>query len=247
MICPKCNSEIPDDENECPECHYDTKENVKKTRRKGNLRKKILFVLVIVLAVSIAGFSVYAGLNENKGYRKSQKLSKKIGENSEKAYSYAKTECVSSSAYDSLNELTDFNVLCESEKSIEVYGVKLPAWAIFCSEDSFGKLECVTYCDFKVLKNNINGIRKSSRIDISQIKTGMKSAGVDEILDMKPYQTVYSKNSISKKYKYYFKQNDGVKAYYITVIFSPDTNTVNSPVIEEKNDFIYEILKSEKH
>ena len=66
---------------------------------------------------------------------------------------------------------------------------------------------------------------------------------MESVMNMKPYQIVYSENSTSVKYKYYCKdkQSDMINAYYITVILGKD-NKVNSPVIEEENDFISEIL-----
>ena len=255
MICSECKSEIPEDVKVCPNCSAELcnnkKEKSEKRKRKSGkkvkVRGRIIAFLLILFSVIVIVFTLFASVSSNQGYRRAQKIAKKIGENPEKAYTSSKADFVSSSDYDFLNELTDFTVLNESDNRISVYGVGLPSWIVFCNEDSFGKLESVSYFDFRILKNNINGIKQKSRIDVSQISTGMKMSEADKIIGMKPYQIVFSENIISKKYKYYYKdkQNGNINAYYITVIFNSETNIVNSPAIEEKNDFMFDILKPE--
>jgi len=214
----------------------------------GKKRFRLLAVILAVIIAVIVFLIVYITVSGSQGMRKSQKLSKKIGETSEKAASYADIELTASSDFDFVNELVPFTSLAESEKTTKVYDVNVPEWTIFCSENSFGKLESVTYCDFRVLKKNINGFHKNNRVDTSAISTGSTLAEVDSVLDMDPYQIVYSENSISRKYKYYYKDKESgrIKAYYVTVMFGKD-NKVNSPVIEEANNFIFEILKAENN
>lgn len=216
--------------------------------KKRHIRKKSGFILILAAVCAVAVFIVYAVVSNNQGLRTSQKLSKKIGEQIEKAASYANAELVSASDFNFINDLMNFDVLAESEKTTDVYGIKIPEWTVFCSGNSFGKLESVTYCDFRVLSKNINGIKKSERIDVSLIDTGMTFSEAEKIINIKPYQIVYSENSTAFKYKYYCrdKQSDMIKAYYITVMVGKD-NKVNSPVIEEKNDFISEILKADSN
>lgn len=228
----------------------ETQEDKEKTPKKRHIRKKPGFILILaaVCAVAAAVFIVFAVVSNNQGLRMSQKLSKKIGEQIEKAASYANAELVSASDFNFINDLMNFDVLAESEKTTDVYGIKIPEWTVFCSGNSFGKLESVTYCEFRVLSKNINGIKKSERIDVSLIDTGMTFSEAEKIINIKPYQIVYSENSTAYKYKYYCrdKQSDMINAYYITVMVGKD-NKVNSPVIEEKNDFISEILKADSN
>lgn len=249
MICPGCKKEVKDEVEQCPECGIKFDFSKKKKRFKLNIKKnnklKLISVIVLLVIITVAvliSLFIFAG---NKGERVSDKLSKKIGELSEKSISSSGIEFVSSSDYEFLNSLINSNVIGESDKKIKIYGVNIPQWAIYCSEDKFGKLSTVTYCDFRVLSNNINGIKKNSRVDISYISSGKTEKEVDNYLDMKPYQIFYSESMKSKKYKYYYidKQSENVKAYYITVIYDKTEHTVTAPAIEEENDFIGEILK----
>ncbi len=212
--------------------------------KKGRIRIAAAAALIIVLAA--AGMVIFASVSGNQGIRRAQKLSKKIGEPAEKAAAYASVELVKSSDFGFINELHTFTSLAEADSSTRVYDVGMPKWVIYCSENSFGKLESVTYCNFSVLSSNINGTKKNARIDTSSVSVGNTVSEVDKVLRMKPYQIVYSENSSSRKYKYYYKdkQTGDIKAYYITVIFGDD-NKVNSPVLVEENNFIYDILKSE--
>lgn len=261
MVCSKCNTKLPDDAAVCSKCGAEIISDEKKPKGKKEKKSKnqtgakgrkarirIILTAACILIVVAAVMTAASVISGNKGMLRAQKLAKKIGETTDKAVSSAKLDFVTYSDYDFLNGLVLSNYISESDKSIDVYDVSMPEWAVFCGEDAFGKLDSVTYCDFRILENNINGIKKKSKIDVSQITTGKTQKEVDSILDMKPYQTVYSKDMVSKKYKYYYrdKQENRIRAYYITVIFDSDENTANSPAIEEENDFIKEILKPEK-
>lgn len=224
--------------------------NEDKGRRSGKKsrkpRRKTVFLIIITAVIAVSGIAVFLSVTGNQGIRKSQKLAKKIGEPLEKAAASAGVELMDSSDFELINELCTFNSLYESERSTSVYDVKMPEWTIYCSENSFGKLESVTYCDFRVLSSSINGIKKSSEIDVSRISTGSTASEVDDVLKMDPYQVVYSENSTARKYRYYYKnkQSGVVKAYCVTVIFGEE-GKVNSPVIVENNDFIFDVLKVE--
>ena len=89
--------------------------------------------------------------------------------------------------------------------------------------------------------------KRNKIIPISHLQgapVGTTEKDADEILDMEPYQICYLEETKVKKYKYYCEDNinDSIEAYYITVMFN-DKNVVNAPVIEEKNDFISDILR----
>ena len=239
----KSKSEVSAESSEVTE----EKESVPK-KKKDKKKFRLVLWLAAVIIVIFAVIIIFAFVSQNQGLRKSQKLSKKIGEQCDKAASYANTELVSSLDFSFINDMLPFDTLAESERTTSVYGVKIPEWTIFCSKNSFDKLESVTYCDFRILNKNINGIKKSEKIDTSGIHTGDTLSEVESVMNMKPYQIVYSENSTSVKYKYYCKdkQSDMINAYYITVILGKD-NKVNSPVIEEENDFISEILKADSN
>ena len=259
MICPKCESVEPDNSKICSSCGYKFSENSvrnKSLREKNSSKKKffkirknnrvkIYFIIIAVIIAAVTIIAISVGVSSNKGIRKCEKLAKKIGQSSEKAANYANVEFTKASDYSFLNGLTDYSYICESDKKTDIYGVSIPLWAIFCTEDMFGNLSDIAYYNFTVLENNINGEKKKSRFDISSIKTGMNKKDVSKLLDMDLYCLSVSDGIKSEKYKYYYKdkKNDDIKAYYLTIIFDDD-NKVSSPVIEEENVFINDIIKA---
>ena len=223
--------------------------NVSEDKGSGKTQKKSkgkILAVIIAVALVASGGAIWYSVSGNQGLRKSQKLAKKIGEPLEKAVSSAGVELTGSSDFEYINELCTFTSLVESGRQTHVYNVSLPEWTIYCSENSFGKLESVTYCDFRALSSNINGEKKNSAIDVSPITPGSTSSEVDAVLKMKPYQIVYAGTITSKKYRYYYKnkQSGAVKAYIVTVIFGED-GKVNSPAVVESSNFILDVLRVE--
>lgn len=212
-------------------------------RRISKKVKIVIIAVVLAVLVIIIVSLVFSALGKS-GMRKSEKLAKKIGEPVNKASAYAKVEFQSALKYDFLDGITESSLVVESGSDTDVYGVKLPSWCIFCTENTFGNLGDVTYYNFDVLSDNINGVKKESKVDVLDITVGTTEKDADEILDMEPYQICYLEETKVKKYKYYCEDNinDSIEAYYITVMFN-DKNVVNAPVIEEKNDFISDILR----
>ncbi len=251
MTCPKCGSKQSDKAVSCTVCGYsvDVEKNSNTTKKslfsRMSKKAKILILGIVILIILIPVILLILNLTGNKGIRKSEKLAKKIGDSIVKASDYAKVELQQVSGYDFLDINKENSLIYEASSDTDVYGVEFPSWIIVCTEDMFGNLVDVTYYNFQVLSDNINGVKKESKIDISGIKPGVSEKESDDILDMEPYQIYYQDGTKVKKYKYYFKNNSThtIDAYYITVMFN-DKGTVNAPVIEEINDFISDILKT---
>lgn len=224
-----------------------SKTTEKKSGLFGKVSKKAKIVMIIVLVALLTVLIVTLVLSVMKGtgMRKSEKLAKKLGEPMSKASSYADVELKPADKYVFLEGITESSLVYESKSDTDVYGVKLPVWSIFCTEDMFGNLSDVTYYNFDILSKNINGVKKESKIDVFDITLGTTEKKSDEILDMEPYQVCFLDGSKVKKYKYYCEDyvNNSIAAYYITVMFN-DKNVVNAPVIEEENDFISDILRT---
>lgn len=213
----------------------------------GKIKIKTAAVILAAIAAVTAVILIVLSVNSSQGIRKSQKLAKRIGDPVDKAASAANVELADSSDFEFVNELSTFSAVVESGRKTRVYDTGFPEWVIYCGENAFGNLESVTYCDFRILSSSINGVRKSGRIDTSRITAGSTLADTESVLGMDPYQIVYSESSVSRKYRYFYKdrQTGDVKAYIITVIFGKD-NIVNSPVITEENNFLFDALKIDK-
>lgn len=228
-----------------PEPEEKNSKNISKKDKKFKIiAVGIGVVLIIVIAIIIS-----VSMMSDIGMKNTRKLAKKIGEDKNKAYSSAKLsdDTVSKSDFEFLNVLAKgSDSIIESDKQVSVSGVVMPKWAIFCMTDSFGKLTDVSYYDFEQLQNNMNGCKKKGIIDTSPITNGTSEKEAEKILDMEPYITQYSSDTVTKTYKYYYKdkQTKSINAYYIRVLFSRENNTVIAPVVSEKNDYILDILET---
>ena len=231
-----------------PEPEKAEEKNSKNISKKDK-KFKIIAVSIGVVVIIVIAIIIVMSMMSDIGMKNTKKLAKKIGEDKDKAYSSAKLadDTAKKSDFEFLNVLAeDSDSIIESDKQITVSGVVMPKWVIFCSADLIGKLTDVSYYDFEQLQNSMNGCKKKSLIDTSQITNGMDEKEVDSILDMEPYITQYSSDTVTKTYKYYYKdkQTKSINAYYIQVLFSRDNGTVKAPVISEKNDFILNVLET---
>lgn len=219
-------------------------ENISRKDKKFKLAAAAVCGVLALTAVIV----ITVALTTNVGLKNTRKLAKKIGGEASKAYSSAKLsdDVIKTSDFEFLNILAkDSTSIIEADKQIAVAGVVMPEWTIFCSTDLSGNLTSVSYYDFAQLKNNMNGCKKKSLIDTTQITKGMNEKEVDKILDMDPYIIQYSSDTVSKTYKYYYKdkQTKSINAYFLSVMFN-DNGMVNAPVISEKNDFIQNVLET---
>ncbi|NLK71281.1 MAG: hypothetical protein GX286_07605 [Clostridiales bacterium] len=214
--------------------------------KKPKKKLKVIISLVLIILIIITVFVIFVILNKNDGEKIAISLSEKLGSTAEKAAKNADIKLKKLSDYDFINDLGDFSDIYESKSTIKVNGVNVPEWVILCYSDKSGKLEEVVYYNYKILKDNVNGMKVKKKIDVSKIEDGATIEEVEKILNLKPIQVIRS-NDDKKiyKYKYYYEDSKSKdeKSYYITIMLNFDDKVMAVQEIED--DYITKVLSLE--
>lgn len=182
------------------------KEKVKKTIPRSVKIK--IFVGIVAFAVVIVLFFVITSLvTASKGENIASKVP--LGRNIDYCIKETGADFSASSAYTSMRSVSNFNYICESEKSVNIDGIVVPSWAVTVSEDSTGILESVEYYNFNLLKGGWKGEHSAIRLTKDSVTYGMDEKAVAKAIGFKPY---YIKKTNDDKqiscYRYYIVDND---------------------------------------
>lgn len=270
MKCPKCGVENEEGAAFCGGCGEDLSsenimntldENAKKTDKKSEKRSsrrkktqtessdggekaakksKTKFMLIAAAIIIVLAAVVIIVLMNMPS--EGEKVLKNVPIGRNLAYAEAKTETVftAESKYGAVNELGDFDNICEGNMTIKVEGVSFPEWAIAVSLANDETIERVAYYDFSQLQTNWKGHHSKSEIDQDVVEYGMKRKAVDRALGFMPYSIVKGiDNTVTNVYRYYYSDevtgNDVVCNFY--VVFNDVDESVKN-VYVNKLDYI---------
>lgn len=234
MICKKCGSECPDGNIFCEACgaeldapvlpdNIDDKGRVKKQakpkkepkpkkerkqrtpeEREAFGRKiKAAVICLALIAVVVIIVLVSQLFSASDGYNAAQKIP--VGRNV--AYAEAETGLTFSekSVNGMINNMTDFDYICISDKTTKVSGSEQPRWVILLTVGDDDLISAVEYYDFTQLKLNWKGRKMAEMLDQNSLEYGMSIKSVNKKLGLKPY---YIKRTVSNDstycYRYYF-------------------------------------------
>lgn len=223
MKCAKCGFENVEGAIFCGQCGEDLSsdnimntldenaENVKKKSKKekrnnGEKSKKNVKAIVIgcIAAVAVVAGAIAIMLNlPSEG----EKVLKNVPIGRDLAYAEAKTECDfnEKSKYAAIEDVTDFDNICEGNLTIKVEGVSFPEWAIAVDLANDETINKVVYYDFSQLQKDWKGHHCSEKIDQSIIEYGMKRKAVDKALGFTPYSIIKEiDNTVTNIYRYYY-------------------------------------------
>lgn len=237
-LCKKTKLPDEDIKEECAEVTV-----VEKATKK---RFKVIISIALVILIIIVALIIFIMINKNDGERIAISLSEKLGSTAEKAAVNANVKLKKISNYNFINDMGEFSDIYESKSTIKINGINVPEWVILCYSDKNGKLEEVSYFNYKILKNNINGIKSNGRIDIDKIEDGFTIEETERILNLEPIQVM--RNNDDKKiykYKYYYEDSKtkNEKSYYITIMLNFDDKVM--AVQETEDNYITKILSLE--
>ncbi|NLP26886.1 MAG: hypothetical protein GX365_06020 [Clostridiales bacterium] len=227
-------AELPDE---------DIKEECAEATKKGF---KVIIAIALVILIIIVALIIFIMINKNDGERIAISLSEKLGSTAEKAAANANVKLKKTSNYNFINDMGGVSDIYESKSTIKINGINVPEWVILCYSDKNGKLEEVSYFNYKILKNNINGMKSNGRIDIDKIEDGFTIEETEKILNLEPIQVM--RNNDDKKiykYKYFYEDSKtkNEKSYYITIMLNFDDKVM--AVQETEDNYITKILSLE--
>ncbi len=259
MVCPKCAVLIDDNCDTCYSCgmefrHAETpvkdnneppapsKANKPISRLKNLNKKKIIFfsaitIVFVVLIVLFVKFFV-----RKDGISLAYKLNEKIGQNIVKLEKNAKIHVNTSSSSPAINKPADFDYIYESDKSIEVDGVKVPEWTItFYATDT--DITKIYYRDYTQQKKSYKGIRMKNPVDIDDLKKCSDLEEVEECFGFKPISiTFHSDKTKEYRYMFYFNNDDKDEERREFIITFDESDDVKD-ISETKYNNLNNILK----
>ena len=223
--CPKCGKDIVDNSEIsffCSECGYkfnNHKQKKIKVKTQNSIFKKIkqlptffkskknLAILSVVIIV-IFVFILFLNLLKEDGLKIAYKTSEKIGQNIVKVEENAKIHVDTSSECNAINKSADFDYIYESDKKIEVDGVKVPEWIIkFYATDT--DITKIYYRDYSLQKKNYKGKKLKEPIEYDDIKECKTLKQIKNKFDIDPISiTFYNDNTKEYRYMFYYINSD---------------------------------------
>lgn len=179
--------------------------------------KPILITALIIIVLAAEAILVLMNLPSE-----GEKVLKNVPIGRNLAYAEAKTETdfTKISKYDAVNQLGDFDYICEGNLTIKIEGVSFPEWAIAVSLANDETIDRVTYYDFTQLQKNWKGHHSTKKIELTAVEYGMKRKAVDRSLGFTPYSIIKGiDNTVTNVYRYYYSDetsgNDVVSNYCV--------------------------------
>lgn len=150
MICPICDSHIPDDSKVCSHCGEPvvtsvaerktaagaSKNKNKPARSKKDFNKRLKAVktgglFLVILAVIVAVICFIVGRIPGKGIQAFESISEKLGRSVEIAQNNAGVVLQKDSEYPVLHEIINYDYIYTADKTTKVGGIFLPEWAVY--------------------------------------------------------------------------------------------------------------------
>ncbi|MDR4041225.1 MAG: zinc ribbon domain-containing protein, partial [Ruminococcus sp.] len=102
-------------------------------------------------------------------------------------------------------------------------GINYTEWASLVTVVDKERIQTVKYSNFKVLKNNANGEKKSKAINLDKFEQGAKWSGLSDTIDLEYYGIVWSKDTKNYIYRYWYDNDAGDKQpVVLNVTFDTD-------------------------
>lgn len=244
MICPRCKCEISDDSKTCEICgkkiakgkRFFGKSKKSKTKVNPMLEKepkkisaeskiKLIAAVLATVAVVIVILVIIVKVNNETGINTAKEIAEYINEPILTARNETDIYLSDESAFDGVNNLAKFHYVVESEKHVEVDGVKYPKWAVLVHLNDNDEIANITYVDFTVLKKNHKGCKTDGEITLDEVKTGDKYRKTVDKIDAEPFAVVFDGTNTTYVYKYYFiNEYKDEQAMTLSVVFNKNND-----------------------
>lgn len=206
----------------------DKKLSAEEQKKNTAFRIKLVLAAVAVIAVVIIIFIIAGSISSTKGAKIADKVP--LGRNIEYCIKETGEEFASTSQYKDMKSVSNFDYICESDKTVNISGISVPEWAVLVTEDSSRILDTVEYYDFRTLKNGWKGEHSNIRFTQETVSYGMDMKTVNKTIGFTPYYTKKTSDNKSLNcYRYYIVDSDTgterVFNYYV------EFNDVNGTVV----------------
>lgn len=196
--------------------------------KKAALRIKLIAAAIAVIAIVIVIIIIAGNINSTKGAKIADKVP--LGRNIDYCIKETGEDFTSTSQYKDMKSVSNFDYICESDKTVNISGITVPRWAVLVTEDSSRILDTVEYYDFSSLKNGWKGEHSNIRFTKETVTYGMDVKTVNKTIGFTPYYTKKTSDNKSLNcYRYYIVDNDTgterVFNYYV------EFNDVNGTVV----------------
>ncbi|MDB8744099.1 zinc ribbon domain-containing protein [Ruminococcus bicirculans] len=230
MECPKCHKSVDDDDIFCPNCDTrlrpDKNTSIMKRFKKQNKplnveivgekkhklsenKLKLILITVAVVLLVVLVVLIVVNIISGKGENTAESISEYIGVDVANAQKKLDMHFKDESAFQGVNNALNFDYIIESDDSVNVDGINYPEWAALVTVDDEERIQTVKYSNFKVLKNNANGEKKSKAINLDKFEQGAKWSSLSDAIDLEYYGIVWSKDTKNYIYRYWYENDAG--------------------------------------
>ena len=242
MVCPKCKKTVGDNDAVCPNCGITLKEpkkkavreffaknkkkakdNLKTVNKKASKKMRIIFSAAAAVLVVLLIIVLIVHLSGGKGSKAAGALSEYIGDTVNNAQNDTGYHLKSDSAFRAVNNIMAFDEIYESEDEVRVDDITYPEWAVMVNLNGDNKIDSVVYTDFKSLKKDSRGAKKSKSINLEKFDKGTKFGTISDEIDLEPYSITYKDGNTTYTYKYYYMTDYGdAQTVILTATFDED-------------------------
>lgn len=211
-----------------------TKKKKSKNKDKGNSSPKgkkhkliigirIAGIAVLLAIIALLVFVAAGNISAAKGRKIFDNVD--LGRDADIIRSKTKADFLEGkvSSYGAVNHISDYNFICESEKSVNVDGIQLPEWAVLLKSDGDGSVNEAVLYNFSVLKHGWMGTRTAERLEPSTVEFGMTAKAAERALGLKPYTIIKESKENTSLYVYRYNYTDTdsgntcVRNFYVEV------------------------------
>ncbi|MBO5576242.1 MAG: zinc ribbon domain-containing protein [Ruminococcus sp.] len=254
MDCPKCGKKIGDKDNVCSNCGVVIKENAETTKlstklfskknktknpletsklgkaeklrsRFGAKQLKLILAVIVFILLALIIITLIMSISSGKGKKLAGKVSEYVGSTVTVAETKLDEHFKDKSAFSGLNKSLEFDYVRESEDSVKVDGMTYPEWAVLIKVDKKQHIETVKYCDFKLLKGDVRGVKSDNLINLDKFDKGTSYNKVNDEIDLKAYSITYTSELRTYRFRYWYENDSGDEQQVILdVSFDSDNN-----------------------
>lgn len=170
---------------------------------------KLAVIIILTLTVLVLAVLLILSFRSAKGEKIAKKAADYIGADYETVRDKIDAKLKEDSAFKGLTAVIEYDRIAEAEKEVRLDGVNYPEWAVILKLDDQQRIESVRFCDFKNIKNDLKGDKKSHAVNLEKFNRGAKPDELKKELDMDYYSVEYTRSGMTYTYRYWYENDSG--------------------------------------